>query len=137
MRNLLEFSGPDDPKYPSFKENEFAPWLGWARLKYFKDAATPHTEEAKAEIAGRPHWVKNPIDGDLRGVCDTFVITAELDPLRDEAEAYAQKLIKAGVLVTTRRYTGVPHPFMELRTLQKARLYADDICRELKKAHGA
>lgn len=111
--------------------------MGWERIKYFMSIAAPKTEEEKAEIDARPTFFKSPIDGNVRGVCNTFIITAECDPLRDEAEAYGRKLIEQGVLVTTRRYTGVPHPFMELRTINKAKLYIDDVAAELKKAHGA
>lgn len=39
------------------------------------------------------------------------IITAELDPLRGESEAYARRLIEAGVAVRITRYAGVMHGF--------------------------
>jgi acetyl esterase len=47
----------------------------------------------------------------LRGLAPAFVITAALDPLRDEGQEYAKKLKAAGVRTDVKNYPGVTHEF--------------------------
>jgi acetyl esterase len=64
---------------------------------------------------------------DLSGLPPATILTAEFDPLRDEAEAYADRLRAAGVQVFGRRYLGVIHGFtsMPLVTPMAERSIAD------------
>lgn len=68
----------------------------------------------------------------LAGLPPAFIVTAEIDVLRDDGEAYAARLRAAGVPVASRRYAGVIHGFMALERLtpQAAQAF-DDVARFL------
>jgi len=57
----------------------------------------------------------SPLYGqDLQRLPHTLVVTAECDPLRDEAVAYASKLREQGVQVEQRSYPGMIHGFFQM-----------------------
>lgn len=57
----------------------------------------------------------SPLLGDLSGLPATVLVTAALDPLRDEGRAYAAKLIEAGVPTTFYEAKGQIHGFATYR----------------------
>lgn len=65
------------------------------------------------EQGREPH--ASPINAkDLAGLPPAFVLTAECDPIRDQGEAYAERLRQAGVPVKAKRYEGAIHVFFNL-----------------------
>ncbi|HET7416499.1 MAG TPA: alpha/beta hydrolase [Solirubrobacterales bacterium] len=54
---------------------------------------------------------------DLSGLPPAYVATAGFDPLRDEGEAYAERLREAGVEVALRRHPGLVHSYANLTAI--------------------
>ncbi|MFE2751003.1 alpha/beta hydrolase [Actinosynnema sp. NPDC059335] len=101
----------DTPSYHEFAEGYFLRRDG---MQWFWDQYT--TDEAqRAEITASP--LRASLE-ELAGLPPALVITAEADVLRDEGEAYANKLREAGVPVTAVRYQGVIHDFVMLNALR-------------------
>ncbi|MEM7251892.1 MAG: alpha/beta hydrolase [Pseudomonadota bacterium] len=73
----------------------------------------------------------------VAGLARAFVLTAGFDPLRDEGEAYAQKLAGAGVPVSYRCYDGQIHGFLTLdRVVKEANAAVAELAEALQDAMG-
>lgn len=57
-------------------------------------------------------WQSAPLNEDMAGMPPAVVVTAGLDPLRDQGRAYAAKLIEAGVETVYHEATGNIHGFI-------------------------
>jgi acetyl esterase/lipase len=100
----------DTESYQRFATGYF---LRQDAMRWFWDQYT--TDEAqRAEITASPLRATTE---QLAGLPPALVVTAEADVLRDEGEAYANKLRAAGVPVTAARYQGVIHDFVMLDAL--------------------
>jgi acetyl esterase len=88
-------------------------WLTREGMKWFWNNYAPNNATRK-EPTSSP--LQASID-QLRGLPPALVITEEFDVLRDEGEAYAHKLMQAGVPVTATRYLGTIHDFMMLNAI--------------------
>jgi acetyl esterase len=70
----------------------------------------------------------------LSGLPPALIVTAEYDPLRDEGEAYGQRLQEAGVNVTLSRYPGMIHAFIRMTALlDKANEALDEVAGMLRR----
>ena len=71
----------------------------------------------------------------LKGVAPAMVITAGLDPLKDEGAAYAKKLQAAGVKTELKNYEGVTHEFFGMAAVvDTAKTAQADAVAALKRA---
>jgi acetyl esterase len=68
--------------------------------------------------ADKTDWRASPIlMRDLSRLPPALIITAGFDPLRDEGEDYARRLIEAGVLTMVKRFPGEIHGFITMGRL--------------------
>ncbi|PYH46056.1 alpha/beta hydrolase [Aspergillus saccharolyticus JOP 1030-1] len=132
--DISKYATAAESPFASMREMEFAPTLNWARLKWFdrlkwsslgREGSDRQKKDPKEEEEVK--WYANALNApDFTNLPRTVLYTAGCDPLRDEGEAYARKLIEGGCEVTMRRFAGVPHPFMHMdQDLWQAKEFID------------
>ncbi len=100
----------------SYVEFADGPFLLAKSMAWFWNAYLPD-EDKRGEITASP--LRATLE-ELAGLPEAFVVVDENDVLRDEGEAYARRLIEAGVRTTTVRYNATIHDFMMLNPLRSS-----------------
>lgn len=98
---------------PSYLKYEQGYWLTREAMKWFWNNYTSNQTNLKEPTV-------SPLQASieqLSGLPPALIINGENDVLRDEGEAYALKLLKAGVPVTAVRYHGTIHDFVMLNAI--------------------
>lgn len=96
----------DLDRYPSLQENARGYGLETAGLR-------PHNSFYLESGADPADPRVSPIKREnLSGLPKALILTAQYDPLRDEGEAYGERLREAGVDVTVHRYESANHGFI-------------------------
>jgi acetyl esterase len=83
--------------------------MDWFEEQYLPDASAgqdPQVSVLRAE--------------DLSGLAPAYVTTAGFDPLRDEGEAYAERMQAAGTHVALRRHSGLIHGFANMTAISRS-----------------
>ena len=87
-------------------------WLTRETMRWFWDSYVPAPE--------RQEFTVSPLQASLeqlRGLPAALIVTCENDVVRDEGEAYAHKLMAAGVPVRATRYLAAIHDFVLLNPI--------------------
>lgn len=115
IHKQLLFYPVTDAAFDTESYQEFATgyFLRRDAMQWFWDQYTADKNE-RAQITTSPLRATRE---QLAGLPPALIITAEADVLRDEGEAYANKLREAGVDVTAVRFQGIIHDFVMLNTL--------------------
>ncbi|MFF5497849.1 alpha/beta hydrolase [Streptomyces aquilus] len=119
----------------SYRTFAHGPHLTAKAMEWFWNAYTTDPAE-RAQITASP--LRATLE-DLRDLPPALVIVDENDVLRDEGEAYARKLIQAGVPTTSIRYNASLHDFMMLnpvRGTQASTAAVEQAIHVLRKALG-
>ncbi len=115
----------------SYLENAEGRFLTRSLMQWFLDQYLPNQDDRTNPRAA-------PLrSDDLSALPPALIQTAECDPLRDEGEAYAERLIAAGVEVALQRRLGLIHGYFTMassiesaaRALDDAVAWVNALCR--------
>jgi acetyl esterase len=108
---MTDANAEDSESLRTFKDGPYgsAEGLRWFWSSYLPD------DESRSDIFVSPLQATL---SDLAGLPPALVIVDENDVLRDQGEAYADKLRDAGVPTTSVRFNGTIHDFMRLNALR-------------------
>jgi acetyl esterase len=113
---------------PSFREHADVANLTREVMHWFWDQFCPADRRAEPEASVLRA-------ADLHAVAPALVLTAEYDVLRDEGEAYARRLLDAGVPVTLTRYDGQIHGFLRMpAVIDRAHEAIDEVAQSIRVA---
>lgn len=104
--------GANSP-FASIRENGTDYILTSKRLESYMDMYVPNAEDRRSP------YVSPLLADDLSNQPDTLIVTAQYDPLRDEGEAYGEKLRQFGNRVRVFRMADALHGFLTLPAKSK------------------
>jgi acetyl esterase len=117
----------ETPSHREFCKDEFTistADLNWSYRNYFLN------DHDRMDPYASPGLAKSFV-----GLPPAYVLTAEIDPLRDEGETYAEMLRNANVSVKLKRYEGVCHGFVSFASvLDVGKRAIADCCDALRTA---
>lgn len=89
----------------SVERHRDGPFLTRAALEWAYDMYVPDIDDRRSSLA-------SPLlTQDLIGAPPAVIVSAQVDPVADDADRYGQRLAAAGVKVRAHEYEGMPHAF--------------------------
>lgn len=92
-------------RYPSYDQFADGHLLTRESMSWFEESYS----------GPRDDWRYSPLLAGVEGLPPTFVVTASLDPIRDQGRAYAAACVQAGIETMFLEAKGTIHGFLNLR----------------------